>query len=187
MIYLQIFLYYIAFSSIVLVYGVGINSIAEFGVSKKNDLMYFIKAVLTIYCTSMISWLIISKILVPLKLIELYPLVTFIIFASINGLLEGIVRIVTGKSSTEFIITYLIILISLSESTNILNVLVVCSASLVCFLILIFLGFAFKSRVLANGSRINENYYSLFFIFLAILIIVISVWDIVWINPGVLR
>lgn len=187
MIYLQTFLYYTFFSSVVLIYGVGINTIAEFGISRKNDLMYFVKAILSIYCTGMLSWVIISKILVPLRMVELYPLITFIIFTSINSLLEGVVRIVSGKSSTEFIISYLIILLSLAESTSLVNVLIISCSSILCIIILVPLCLTFKSRVMANGKKINEHYYSLFFMFIAIVIMLVSVFDIVWMNPGVLR
>lgn len=187
MIYLQTFLYYTFFSSIVLIYGIGLNSIAEIGISKSNSLMFFIKAIMTILCTSMISWVIISKILVPLKLVELFPIIAFIIFTCVNSLFEGVIRIVTGKSSSEFIVSFLIVILSLSESTNILNVLIICFSAMVSLLILMPLCLTFKSRVIANGKHINEHYYSMFFILLAILIFIMSVSDISWLNPGVMK
>jgi hypothetical protein len=41
---------------------------------------------------------------------------------------------------------------------------------------------AFKSKVCPEIKVINEKYYALFFIFLAVLIIIFSVADVSWIN-----
>ena len=43
---------------------------------------------------------------------------------------------------------------------------------------------AFKKRVYPNEKYVSEKYYAVFFIFLAIMVIIFSVWDISWLNFG---
>lgn len=187
MIFLQSFLYYTVFSSVVLVYGIGLNRIAEFGISKRDDSIFIIKVVLSIFVSAIISWVIIQYILIPLKMIELYPLLAFLVFSSINVLLEAMVRIITNKSYSEFIVSFLIVLLSLTESTSLVNTLIICASGVISVTVIIPFCLAFKARFTANGNKINERYYSIFFIFVAILILMMSAWDIIWLNPGVMQ
>ena len=113
MIILNTFLYYILFASIVLIYGIGINKISEFGISKNLNFIFYVKSILTVYATTLISWEITQKILLPLKIIELAPLIIFLVFICLNSFFQAIIMIITGKKSTEFSVTYLIILLIL--------------------------------------------------------------------------
>ena len=87
MIYFQTFLYYSLFSSIVLIYGIGLNKIAEIGIVKFKEPIFYIKCSISIVSSSVISWLITYYLLVPLTITELYPLVCFIVFACISTFL----------------------------------------------------------------------------------------------------
>ena len=161
MIYFQTFLYYSLFSSIVLIYGIGLNKIAEIGIVKFKEPIFYIKCSISIVSSSVISWLITYYLLVPLTITELYPLVCFIVFACISTFLGGITRLTTGNSTSEFAVSYLLIIIPFSLT--------------------------FRRRVCSNGRLLDEKYYSLYFIFLAVLILLLSVWDIAWLNPGAIQ
>lgn len=187
MLVLETFLYYIFYSSVILIYGIGLNKVASFGISKNFEFAFYTKAILTIFTTSTISWLINQKILIPLKLLELAPLIIFLVFICVNSLLQTLVLIITGKKSSEFTSSYLIILLSLSESCSLLNTLIINICCMLALLILILMCYAFKTRILENGHKFNEKYYSLFFCFLAAVILITSTFDVMWINPGVLK
>lgn len=187
MIYLATFLYYTLISSSVLIYGIGINDVSEIGISKCKDLIFYIKTILCIFLTSLLSWLFTQYILVPLKVVELFPLIAFLIFTIINGFLESMVQITTGKKSVEFIVSYLIVILSIFETSNLLNTLIICFSCLISLLLLVPLCLTFKNTIIRNGNRIDENYYSLLFVFFSIILIVLTVWDIIWINPGVVK
>lgn len=180
-------LYYTLFASVVLIYGIGINRIAEIGISKFYDLIYYIKAACSILITSVLSWLVNNYILVPLKLIEISPLICILIFICISTFFEAIVRITTGNSVSEFVVSFLIILLSISESTSLINTIIICLSSFLSMIILIPFSITFKKRVCSNGQFLDEKYYSLFFIFLALLIIIISTCDIGWLNSEVIQ
>jgi hypothetical protein len=54
-------------------------------------------------------------------------------------------------------------------------------------LIIIPFSLTFRRRICNNGRLLDEKYYSLYFFFLAILILILSVWDIAWLNPEVIK
>jgi len=186
MMILETFAYYIFFASVILLYGIGINKAAALGISKNLDFAFYTKAILTIFITSILSWFINQKILIPLRLVELSPLIIFLVFICVNSLMQTIVLIITGNKSSEFTCSYLIILLSITESCSLLNTIIINLCCMLALLILVPLCYAFKTRVLENGNKINEKYYSLLFCFLAIIIIITSTFDVIWLNPGVL-
>ena len=187
MIYFYTFLYYSLFSSVVLIYGIGLNKIAEIGIVKFKETIFYVKCAIAIISSSVISWLITYYILVPLKITELYPLVCFIVYAAISTFLGAIVRLTTGHKTTEFAISYLIIILSIAESSSLLFTLFISMCSLLSMLIIIPFSLTFRRRLCSNGRLLDEKYYSLYFLFLAVFILLLSVWDIVWLNPEVLK
>lgn len=187
MIYFDTFAFYTLFCSIVLIYGVGINKIADFHSDSKQNIVLVTKMVISILLTSILSWVVTTTLLMPLKLIELYPVTSLLIFICINVFLEAIVRITTGRNTTEFIVSYLIVIISLSESTSLINTIIICMSCFLSFILLWPFITTFKNKLKSNGQRINETYYSILFFFLAILILIVSVFDISWLNSGVIQ
>ena len=187
MIYISTFLYYTIFSSAVLFYGIGINKISVIGEEKRNQIIFYTKTVLTIFSTAILTYLVVQFMLVPLSLIEIFPLVCLLIFVAINSFAEGLVRLTTGTSSTEFIISFMIALLSVFESTSILDVLIICTSCMAGLLILIPFVLVFRKRIMQNGQKFHEKYICLFFVFLAVLILLISAFDISWLNGGMLK
>ncbi len=187
MIYLFTFLYYALFSSVVLIYGIGLNKIAEIGIVKFKETIFYVKCAIAIISSAVISWLITCYLLVPLKITELYPLICFIVYATISTFLGGIIRLTTGRTTSEFAISYLIILLSIAESSSLLFTLFISLCSLLSMLIIIPFSLTFRRRLCSNGRLLDEKYYSLYFLFLAVFILLLSVWDIVWLNPEVLK
>lgn len=185
--FLNSFLYYTIFSSVVLIYGIGINRVAEFGISKSNGIIFIIKEIVGILLTSILSWLFISYLLIPLKIVEVFPIISFLIFITVNSLLETLVRLTSKQVTSEFIISFLIVLLSICESTSLVHTILICLSCMISILLIVPFCHTFKNNILSNGFSINEKYYSLFFIFLGILILMMSVWDIVWLNPGVIK
>lgn len=187
MIYLYTFLYYTLFTSVVLIYGIGLNKIAEIGIVKFKKTIVYVKCAVAIVSSAVISWLITNYLLTPLKITELYPLICFIVYAAISTFLGGIIRLTTGHITSEFAVSYLVILLSIAESSSLLFTLLISLCSLLSMLIIIPFSLTFRRRVCSNGKLLDEKYYSLYFIFLSVLILLLSVWDIVWLNPGVIK
>lgn len=184
MIYLNAFFYYVCFASAILIYGIGINKTADVTSLKGKDIVYFAKIIITILISSILSWLVADKLLVPLKLAELYPFTSLLVYIFISMLLEMITRYFTKKSSTEFVLSYLTVVLSVSESTAFVNTIVICVSTIVAMLLFTPFVVAFRKRILKNGE-LPEVYMTRLFIFIAIIILIITSWDIMWINPEV--
>ncbi len=187
MIYFYTFLYYALFSSVVLIYGIGLNKIAEIGIVKFKESIFYIKCAFAIVSSTVISWLITYYLLIPLKITELYPLICFIVYASISTFLGSIIRLTTGRTTSEFAVSYLVILLSITESSSLLFSLFISLSSLLSMLIIIPFSLTFRKRVCSNGRLLDEKYYSLYFFFLSVLILLLSAWDVVWLNPEVIK
>ena len=51
-------LYYVFFSSSLLLYGIGINRVTQIGFSSKTEVTFYVKLILSIFCSSVLSWLV---------------------------------------------------------------------------------------------------------------------------------
>ncbi len=187
MMFLRTLLNYTLFSSILLFYGIGLNKTIEIGITKSSSLIFYIKSVITIFSTSSITWLLTHYILIPINLVELFPLICILLFICINIFVDSLIRLTSGFTAPEYVVSLLIILISIFESTSFLNTLTICLSSLLAISIMLPLSITFKKRICNNGRKLDEKYYSLFFFFLAIIIIVISVFDSSWLQKGVIK
>lgn len=187
MIYLESFLYYTIFSSIIVIYGIGLNRTVEIGVSFFYKPVFYLKALFSIISSSVLSWVFTKYILIPLSLIEFFPLVSLLIFVCLNTFIESLIRLTCGFSASEFVISFLIVLLSIFESTSILFSILICISSFTTLLILVPFCLSFKKRITANGNKMDEQYYALFFIFLAVLILLVTVFDTNWLISGVIK
>lgn len=184
MIYLSTLLYYILFASVVLLYGIGTNKVVDLNTAKLTSFIYCGKIIISILVSSILSWFVTKGILVTLKLTELFPLICFLIYICINAFLEALIRLTTGKSATEFVFSYLVILLSVAESTNLLNTIIISISCIASFTLTIPFILAFKNR---NKDTTTEKYFCRLFLFIAILILVISFCDVTWFNLEVIQ
>ena len=124
-------LYYVFFSSAVLFYGIGLNRSAVVCMDLKGQTEKAVKSVLTVTSSAVLSFLLCKTLLVPFGLSELCPFVCALIFISISVFCESIVRITSRKSTAEFSISLLSILLSVNEGSTLPRVTVI---SLCCVL-----------------------------------------------------
>ena len=85
--------------------------------------------------------------------------------------MEALIRLTTGKSATEFVFSYLVIILSIAESTSFVNTIIITLSCICSFALTIPFIFAFKQR---NNEVTEEKYYCRLFLYIAILILVIS-------------
>ena len=187
MIYVKMLLYYTFFSSAVLIYGVGLSRIVELPVTNLRSFLFYVKAMVSILSTSLLSWIVTKNILMPLGILELFPFIAFLIFIGINAFLESLVRITTGTSTVEFSVSFIIIILSILESNSIIDCLMICVSCFLSFGTVVPLCYIFKKRICSNGSKLSDSFFSVFLIFLGCIILLLSIWDIGWLNKGVLK
>lgn len=179
---------YFIFSSAVLIYGIGLNNSMILCNSVGEYSLYFVKSLFSILASVVLSWLITRNLLVPLGLSELYPLIALLVFLSISVFFETMIRITTEKSTSDFIFSFLIVLLSLGESCSIVDSIFICLASLASFIVLVLVLSMIKSKlnILGNMER-HGNEKSLVLISLAIIVVILCTGNASWLFPGVVK
>ncbi len=179
--------YYIFFSSAVILYGVGLNSATIICDSIHELFLPVIKILVNVLSTSVLSWLILKYFLIPLNLAELYPFAALLVFFIISIFIETLVRIATKRTTSDFSLSFLIILLALNESLNIVDVVLITCCSFVSFLILIPLLYSIKKRIdIAGTLQIHGNKKSLVLVSIAIIVTVLAVGNVSWLNQRIL-
>ena len=176
-------IYYIFFASSVILYGAGLNTSAVISDSMQGLFLPFVKILFSILFSCLVSWLIIKNLLIPLKLLDFYPLVALIVFLVISILLETVVRITSGRITSEFSLSYLIILLALNESLNMIEVTFISVCSFVSFVVLFPIVYALKKRIALVGNlQPHVNRKSLILISIAIISTILAVGNVTWLG-----
>lgn len=181
------FFYYALYTSALFIYGIGINRAVL--VSKKPQHIFIdcVKMLCTVSAASVLTYLIVDKLLVKSNLTELYPFVAVLIFATISVFIEAVVRISARISMAEYTVSLLCILIGVNESVS-LGECVLNSCFCVCaYFISIPLLYAVRKRIELSRPTNSFQNLSLLFISIAVLMVLLLVWNVSWLNPGVLK
>lgn len=181
--YLHLFIYYTFICSSVLFYCIGLNRTLQiYGNPIAETFRFLLKALITILISSVTTYGLTKGILIPLKIVELSPLIALIVLLIFSFLLESLLRISTEKDAAEFSVSFMIVLLAVSETTNIMETLVICLSSLTAFVILLPLIYSFEKRIHINVKNISEKTTVLLFLSIAVLILTMAVCDVSWLN-----
>ena len=178
-------LYYLFFSSIVLVYGIGIERSIVLS-KKQHDIM--IKALKMIICvssTSALSYMVVYWLLVPVDLTELYPFVVILFFLAISVFVEAIIRITAKISAVESGITLMFIFIGLTESNSFGECVFISVLCVVSFFMIIPFAIAITRRNELNGRKQEYEKNVFLLITFVIVMFMLLAWNVTWINKGV--
>lgn len=176
-------IYYIFFASSVILYGAGLNSLTIICDSIHELKLSLAKVMFSILITCIISFQFTHFFLIPLRLEELYPLVALMIFLIISTILETVVRITTGKITSEFIFSYLLILLALNESLNLTEVMIISLGGFISFVLLIPVIYSLKKRVSIIGNlQPHGNKKSMVLVSIAIIVMILAVGNVSWFS-----
>lgn len=181
---ISLFFYYIFFSSAVLYYGIALNRITiSINWSLNTVLLQLTKMFFSIVPTTIVIFLISNTVLVRVRLVTLMPFIALMFFIAIASFIEMIIRITLQKRIAEFSVSYLIILLTLYESTSVADACLIPICAILSFAISIGL----LHVVTANTMRPEKyNDYSpkksLAIFSLAIIIIATLAFEVSWFN-----
>lgn len=181
------FLYYILFCSSVLIYGIGFNRESVMCESPRPVLFTAIKSYACVIVTFLLTYGVNKSLLLPLGLIEIYPFFALLIFIAITVFFEILIQITTKRSSAEFAIAFLTVLLSLNEGTTIIDGVLICAGALTCFYILIPILYAVEKRILSTTTNNKFKLKSLIFLSMVIIMIALYSFNISWLNAGVIK
>ena len=183
MMYFHILITYLFVTSAVLFYGIEIGRTIQIATShEKIDFKVYLKIFSSVIISSILSFLVTDCLLIPLHLGELFPLLTIIIFLCINTFIEAMIRLTAGISTSEFAVSWLIVYLSVSESTSLLESLLISVSCCLSFVILHPIVCSFQKRMHDHTDDNKEKMNVFLFVSIAVLIILSAAFDVSWLN-----
>lgn len=181
------FLYFLFPSSAVLYYGIGTNQVIMSCDELPSQTMRVLKAIFTVLVTTTLTMIFNNAVLSPVGLIDLYPLFALLIFISVSISSEIVIRISTKDSASEFTISFLTVLLSVQECFRVSEGIFVSLSCILSFYSICFIIYIIKRRVMmANTPECMTN-SSLIFLAMSFLMIILTLVNVSWLNPGVLK
>ncbi len=178
-------LFYIFFCSATLIYGIGTLQAAETSLSRKRIALTAFKSLCCVLTSVSITKALSQLLLVPLSLAELYPLAALLLFTGTSVFFEIIFQLTSKKSSSEFTISFLTVLLALNEGESLLDSIAISVCCLASYCLLIPLLRSFTSK-LARTKRM-DSFKQKTTVFLCMVVITMALFalNISWINAGV--
>ncbi len=168
--------YYIIYTSALCFYGIGSNRALSICEHPRQLWGSAVKMLLTISSSTALTYLVAAKVLLPANLTEVYPFAAVLIFSSISIFIESIIRVATRHSASEYTVSLLSVLLGVNESTSVFESVVIACLCELSFFFCIFLLYAVRRRI---GDKQN-----LLIVSLAIIIIILTAWNVSWLNQG---
>lgn len=179
------FLYYVFYSSVVMVYGIGIERSIILSKKKHDLVIKAIKMILCVSSTSSLSYLIVNRILTPVDLLEIYPFIVILIFLVISVFLEAIIRITAKISAVESGIALMFIFLGLTESNSFGECVMISMFSILAFFLNAPFVIAITRRNDLNGRRQEYTKNGPLLITVGIVMFILLSWNVSWLNKGV--
>ena len=181
---IDIVLYYAFYASAVLFYGIGLERAAVLSVAfDKSVFRPALRCGVSALTATFVTELIAVHILFPLGLTELYPLAALLVFAAVLSGTGLFVRTPSLMQTGECAASYLIVLLSLSESANSVDALVIAVSCIFAFVLVLPVLSSLRYRIdIARAKNEGMNRYVLVMILFAILVIACAVWNVSWLS-----
>lgn len=179
-------LYYLLFSSAVLVYGIGLNRIvtADYG---SDFFLLFFRTLITVVCSVLFGKLFIWLLLEDAGMIMLFPFFCALVQIIISAFFQVIVDITAKISTAEFSVSFLATVLAISESFTVGEA-VLFSICFVCtFYILLPVIRILQKRLMYTQPVPAFSTGALLFISVAVLLLCLGVINVSWLVPGVLK
>ena len=126
-------LYYFVYASAVLLYGVGLDRVVVLSPKPSHGVLACLKMLLSVSASSAISYLINCYLLVPVHLTELAPFFAVLVFVLIAVFIEIIIRISAKNSVAECCVSFLCVLLGLTEGSSIASCVIISCVAVVIF------------------------------------------------------
>ena len=182
MLIIDTFLFYVLFTSAVLIYGGGLLSVTEKSLPKETFAINIMESLSCVSATVALTFLITHFLLLPLGIADLYPLVALLIFVAMGVFFELIVQVTARKSGADFAFPYLVIILSLSEGGDIVICLITSVASLVSYYVLALILRALNKRnaMIRGNDAFKQRLRT--FTCMVVLIFALYSLNISWLN-----
>lgn len=185
--FLNSFFYYILFCSSVLIYGIGFNRESVMCNNPRKVLFNAVKSYVCVIISFIIMFFLNKALLIPLEIVEVFPFFALIIYITITVFLEILIQITTKKTSAEFAVSFLVLLLSVNEASTWLEGIFICAGCLTAFYVLIPILYALDKRMETSSANNMFKQKSLIFLSMIIIMIALYSFNISWLNSGVIK
>ena len=179
--------HYFIYSSIILVYGIGINKATVLSEKPENIFIEGIKMLLSVVSSASLAYLVDLYLLLPVGLNDIYPFAAVLIYSIISVIIESFVRITARRNAAGFGVSVLCILLSVSESTTLSECVLIACYCVLSFYILVPILYAIRKRIEISRPLEELENSSLLYISISIIMLILVAWNVSWLNPGVLK
>ncbi|MBQ5998357.1 MAG: hypothetical protein IJL70_02670 [Treponema sp.] len=163
--------YYLFGCSVIFYYGIGLNRLLTLKKTYSSFLFNIIKSLIITLVPVTLSYFVMHFVLIPLKMVELFPFVTILILISVAIPVHMMIRTGTPDLTEDYALPFLSVILSLNEQTSLINGLVICICCISAFYLFLILIFAFRRRYRLYTSEDGFKPYTLLLISIAVVII----------------
>ena len=181
---IDIVLYYAFYASAVLFYGIGLERTAALSVAfDKSVFRPALQCGVSALAATFLTELIAVHLLSPLGVSELYPLAALLVFAALLSGIGFLIKTPSVIQKGECAVSYLIVLLSLSESASPVDALIIAASCIFAFVLVLPVLSSLRYRIdIARSKNDGLNRYVLVMILFAILVIACAVWNVSWLS-----
>ena len=186
---IDIVLYYAFYASSVLFYGIGLERTAVLSVAfDKSVFRPALQCGVSALAATVLTELIAVNLLSSLGVSELYPLVALLVFTAVLSGIGFFMKTPSVMQTGECAASYLIVLLSLSESASPVDAVVIAASCMLSFVFVLPVLSSLRYRIdIARAKNDGLNRYVLVMIALAILVIACAVWNVSWLTDYSMR
>lgn len=177
--------YYIFFGSVILYYGIGVNRLLAYQSDSKGVLISFAKVLLAVLLNVSVDYVFVKYALVPLKMTVLYPVFAIALFSVTIVFVRRLFDSGVFEISQEFLVPFLVIILSLSECTGFLSAVVIASSCVFAFYVFLYLVSSLKLRFHSYDREEGLKPFSLILISLSVVFIAFYAWNCSWLTIGI--
>ena len=181
---IEAFAFYSLFCSAVFVYGVGTLQAAELSLARKKIALSAIKSLCSVITAISLTYSFSQFLLIPLKIAELYPLAALLLFMAASVFFEIIFQLSSKKSSAEFSVSFLTVLLSVNEGESLLSAVAIATCCLASYYILIPFLFTFTNKLSSTKNTDTFRQKTSVFLCMVILMMALFALNLSWINAG---
>lgn len=177
------FIYYVFFSSAILVYGMGLQKTVMKSRKPKNLLQELAKYSITIALSTLWVYFI-NGLLIKINFGELYPFLAVLVVSVINLFLVLVVRISSRTMIFDLSVELICVLIGTAEAASIWEALFNSLFCMASYFVCIPFFYGLRKRIEMNAPTKNMRNLSLLFVSLGIFALILMTWNVSWLNSG---
>ncbi len=175
-------IYYLLSASAVLFYGIGLNKSVSHSESFSSSFLTCFKSLFSASSTAAVSYLLVSWLLVPVNLTELFPFITTLIFILFSTLTEIFIGVGIRQSPVDFSIPLLAVFLGLNEGFSLGFAVTISCMCVISFYLMLIIFHCVRERISFYTTEGGLKTYCVLLVCLAVIMVAIYGFNVSWFN-----